>query len=132
MLNLTMILKALANGINPETGELLPRSSVAQAPESIRLLFALSEEFAGAPQGQKDKKAKLSPAERQQKNIADGKPAKSYFPWDEAEKLLLEQRYSSGQAIELLGGDFGRSARAVAIQLEKMGLITAEQLVSYT
>lgn len=131
-MNITLILKALANGVNPESGEMLPRSSVAHTPEAIRLLFALSEEFSGTQQGKKVKKEKLTPLERQQKNLAEGKPAKSYFPWSEEEKLMLEEYYKPGKSIEGLANDFDRSVRAVAIQLEKMGLITAEQLVSYT
>ncbi|MCT4707514.1 hypothetical protein MUA04_06790 [Enterobacteriaceae bacterium H11S18] len=124
----TMMLRALANGINPDTGELLSRSSVAHAPDMIRQLFALSEEFAQQPP---EKKTKLSPEERQQKNIAEGKPAKSFFPWSDDEKQLLEAHYRAGKTPEVLSQEFCRSVRAVAIQLEKMGLITAEQLLSY-
>ncbi|SQI47063.1 Uncharacterised protein [Serratia plymuthica] len=71
------MLRALANGINPETGELLGTASMTGSPEAIRLLFALAEEFQVEPERQK--KVKLSPEERQQKNIAEGRPAKSHF-----------------------------------------------------
>lgn len=37
------MLRALANGINPETGELLGTASMTGSPEAIRLLFALAE-----------------------------------------------------------------------------------------
>jgi hypothetical protein len=124
-----MILRALANGVNPDTGELLNRSSVAHAPEMIRMLFALAEEMQGSPETVR--KTKLSVQERQQKNIAEGKPAKSYFPWNDDEKRQLEEEYSVGKTIEVLSIEFGRSERAVAIQLEKIGLITAEQLISF-
>ena len=128
-MNTPTILKALANGINPDTGELLSRSSVAHTPDMIRLLFALSEEFVQLPE---KKKVKLSPEERQQKNIAEGKPAKSFFPWSDEEKCQLEEYFRQGKTPEMLSREFQRSVRAVAIQLEKMGLITAEQLISYS
>jgi len=129
-MNTAKILRALANGINPDTGELLTHASLAHAPEMIRMLFALSDELMAQPE--KSKKTKLSPQEREQKNIAEGKPAKSYFPWAEEEKKQLEEEYAAGKAVEQLGAELGRSVRAVAIQLEKMGLITAEQLIGYS
>ncbi len=130
-MNTSTLLRALANGVNPDTGELLSRASAAQAPEMIRMLFALAEEMMDTPEPEKVRKTKLSLHERQQKNIAEGKPAKSYFPWSEEEKRQLEDDYSVGKTIEALSIDFGRSGRAVAIQLERLGLITAEQLMSY-
>ncbi|MFB5746965.1 hypothetical protein [Cedecea sp. P7760] len=124
------MLKALANGIHPETGEILTAESTANKPEAIRILFALIEELSATPE--KQKKTKLTPEEKQQRNLAEGRPAKSYFPWTEEEKVILAERFGQSEAIEALGGEFGRSARAVAIQLEKMGLITAEQRLAYT
>jgi hypothetical protein len=124
------MLKALANGIHPETGEILTAESTANKPEAIRILFALIEELSATPE--KQKKTKLTPEEKQQRNLAEGRPAKSYFPWTEEEKVILAERFGQSEAIEALGGEFGRSALAVAIQLEKMGLITAEQLLAYT
>ncbi|MEL4016531.1 hypothetical protein [Dryocola clanedunensis] len=127
-MNTSVMLKALANGINPDTGELLPRTSIAHAPDLIRQLFTLAEEFIQRPT---EKKTRLTPEERQQKNLAQGKPAKSFFPWSEDEKQRLEADYRAGKTPEMLSHEFCRSVRAVAIQLEKMGLITAEQLLSY-
>ncbi|AIR05348.1 hypothetical protein JT31_12245 [Cedecea neteri] len=124
------MLKALANGIHPETGEILTAESTANKPEAIRILFALIEELSATPE--KQKKTKLTPEEKKQRNLAEGRPAKSYFPWTEEEKVILAERFGQSEAIEALGGEFGRSARAVAIQLEKMGLITAEQRLAYT
>ncbi|MBH1923074.1 hypothetical protein RE680_23335 [Serratia marcescens] len=46
-MNTGMLLRALANGVNPDTGELLKPASAACAPEAIRLLFALANEFDG-------------------------------------------------------------------------------------
>ena len=127
---ISAMLKALANGINPETGELLGTGSVANKPEAIRILFILAQELSEEPE--KQKKSKLSAEERQQKNIAEGRPAKSYFPWTDEERGLLEERHQAGDSVEQLSLKFERSVRAVAIQLEKMGLISAEQLLAFT
>ncbi len=76
-MNTSTILRALANGVNPDTGELLARASVAHFPETIRLLFALSDELREKPEN--SKKAKLSPQQRQQKNLAEGNPQNLIF-----------------------------------------------------
>ncbi|UMK57400.1 hypothetical protein L2D50_23700 [Serratia marcescens] len=58
-MNTGTLLRALANGVNPDTGELLKPASAACAPEAIRLLFALANEFDGEAELQK--KARLTP-----------------------------------------------------------------------
>ncbi|WPC46991.1 hypothetical protein Q9K10_25100 [Serratia marcescens] len=52
-MNTGTLLRALANGVNPDTGELLRPASAACAPEAIRLLFALANEFDGEVELQK-------------------------------------------------------------------------------
>ncbi len=52
-MNTGTLLRALANGVNPDTGELLRPASAACAPEAIRLLFALANEFDGESELQK-------------------------------------------------------------------------------
>lgn len=44
-MKLSEMLKTLAKGINPETGEVLSPVSSANKPETIRLLFTSSEEL---------------------------------------------------------------------------------------
>lgn len=52
-MNTGTLLRALANGVNPDTGELLRPASAACASEAIRLLFALASEFDGEAERQK-------------------------------------------------------------------------------
>ncbi len=70
-MNTGTLLRALANGVNPDTGELLRPASAACAPEAIRLLFALANEFDGEAELQK--KVRLTPEEKRQKNLAEGR-----------------------------------------------------------
>lgn len=130
MMQTYLTLRALARGINPETGEFLNHTSLVHSPEAIRMLFALADEFYAEPE--RMKKAKLSPEERRQKNIAEGRPANFNFPWSEEDRKLLEEGYSSGKTIEALSVEFGRSLRGIAVQLEKMELITEEQAAAYS
>jgi hypothetical protein len=122
------VLKCLANGIDPETGEELPKDSIAHRPETIRAFFKLADELSNRQVGGKKKQTE---AERIQKNIEMGRPPRSHFPWTEQERAELDSSFRSGYSVEDLSTKFQRTSVAVAIQLEKMGLITKEQCDSY-
>ncbi|MEL5300133.1 hypothetical protein PTR52_22870 [Serratia nevei] len=124
-MNTGTLLRALANGVNPDTGELLRPASAACAPEAIRLLFALANEFDGEAELQK--KARLTPEE----NLAEGRPANAYFPWPEEEKLRLRESHAAGATLEALSDEFERSTWSIAVQLQKMGLIDEEQAAAH-
>jgi hypothetical protein len=123
-------LKLLAKGIHPETGEVLDEGSLTNRPEAIRLLYDLSEEVLQY-EGPKKSKQKLQPEERRQKNISDGKPPKSHFPWSEEEKKMLKEAFKNKPDVELLANRFERSILAVAVQLQKLALISEEEFESY-
>ena len=126
MSTLSNHIKVLANGIHPETGELLPESSLVHRPEVIRTLFALSEELADLERP-RTKKPKLTPEERRAKNIAEGRPPRSHFPWEDDERHRLVQEHEAGRTLPQLARIFERSNLAVAVQLHSLGLITDEQ-----
>jgi hypothetical protein len=127
-MNAIEILKCLANGIDPETGEEIPKDSIAHRPETIRALYKLADELSSKQLGSKKK---LSDEERIQKNIELGRPPRSHFPWTDQERAELDSLFKSGYSVEDLSTKFQRTSVAVAIQLEKMGLITKEQCDSY-
>ncbi|QXX96593.1 hypothetical protein IM817_25560 [Serratia marcescens] len=128
-MNTGTLLRALANGVNPDTGELLRPASAACAPEAIRLMLALANEFDGEAELQK--KAHLMPEEKRQKNLAEGRPANAYFPWPEEEKLRLRESHAAGATLEALSDEFERSTWSIAVQLQKMGLMGEEQAAAY-
>ncbi len=49
-MNISAALRALANGVNPETGEFIASGSIVNQPDAIRLLFSLSDELAEEPE----------------------------------------------------------------------------------
>ena len=118
-------LRRLALGFHPETGEVLDPDSVAQRPETIRLLFILSEELAGKPErkGSEGRK-RLTLEERIEKNRAEGRPARSGLPWDEEEKDKLLQGYAEGESPPQLAARFQRSVLGIVAQLAKAGAMT--------
>lgn len=127
------VFKQLARGIHPETGELLPPASVVHSSEIIRLLYALAEEFEGDefPQIKRKEKVKLTPEQRREKNRAEGRPANAYLPWSEEEKTRLKEDFLNSIGIPSLGQLYERSLRSIALQLEKMSLITADEAGTY-
>ncbi|AYZ30883.1 hypothetical protein [Serratia sp. FDAARGOS_506] len=128
-MNTGMLLRALANGVNPDTGELLRPASAACAPEAIRLLFALANEF--DCESELQKKARLTLEEKRQKDQAEGGRANAYFPWPEEEKQRLRESHASGATLEALSDEFECSTWSIAVQLQKMGLIGEEQVAAH-
>lgn len=129
-MSMVQSLIALANGVNPETGEILPESSVVHSAEAIRLLFTLAHELDSQPV-KKPKKPKLSSEEKRQKNLAEGKPARSHFPWSEDEINQLIDSYRETPNIETVASKYERSPLAVATQLAKANIIAPEEVESY-
>ena len=129
-MDLSQQLKILAKGINPDTGEVLEANSVANTPDAIRLLFSLAEELADYEKPKK-RKNKLTPEQRREKNILEGKPPMSHFPWVEEEKEKLVQEFKNNNDISALANIFERSSLAIAVQLGKLSLLTEEDVDSY-
>lgn len=128
-MTLSSHLKLLANGIHPETGEVLDPASLTSKPEVIRMLFALAEELAPSEK-EKAKKPKMTPDERRQKNIAEGRPPKSHFPWEEDEREQLVREFANNKDVRHLSAMFERSVFAIAVQLQRLNLISDEEFES--
>lgn len=130
-MSIVQSLIALANGVNPETGEILPESSVAHSAEAIRLLFTIAHELDNKSAKTRPAKPKLTLEEKRQKNLDEGKPARSHFPWSEDEINQLINTYRETQNIESVALKHERSPLAVAAQLGKANIITPEEVEHY-
>ena len=108
------ILKALAEGIDPGTGEQFPAGSPYQHPDTVRALFA-------AIRGLEN------PAPRPAKTDAPQKPGPENAgrPWSQEEDSRLGQAYDSGKSIEELAQMHKRSKWAIESRLARMGKIPA-------
>ncbi len=100
------ILKPLAEGIDPFTGEILPPESLYQNPEVIRALFAATT----ALQKQMERN-------RRQTNL----PKNAGKPWSEEEDKELAELFDSGKSIEELSVLHQRTRGAIQSRLLKMG-----------
>lgn len=127
------LFRLMARGIHPESGELLPEGSVVHSPDAIRLLFVLAEEFKDESffQVKRREKVKLTPEERRQKNRFEGRPANAYLPWREEEQQQLVEAFTRGATIPELAEVCERTSRSIALKLEKLRLISAEEAAVY-
>ncbi len=97
------VLKALANGIDPVTGELLPPDHCVQQAEVVRALFTAIELLKNNPTSQKR--------------------AKEGTKWTEDEDTLLKEGYSKNTSVSDLAKIHQRTYGAIRSRLVKHGLI---------
>ena len=98
------IVRTLADGVDPTTGEVLPKESVYNSPEVIRALFALLEATS------EKKKAEQIP------NRNAGKP------WTDIEDDKLRDEFASKIKISDIAIEHGRTHRAIESRLDYLGL----------
>ena len=121
-LPLSEMLRALANGVDPLSRELLGESSLTNQPETIRLLFALSEELRRRESSVAVDVHK-SLDDKRRDNLAKGRPARSHFAWGDEERERIAEMYKSGMMVAQIAKAVERTCSAVRIQLERLGLV---------
>jgi hypothetical protein len=106
------ILRALADGVDPFTGEVVDDSSPLQNPECIRALFAAVEALEGRA-SDRNKRAR----ENRGFNGRAGKP------WDEREDGELTERFDAGWNVADLAKHLQRTRGAIRARLVRLGKI---------
>ena len=117
------ILRTLANGIDPVTGEVLPDESPYNQPAVIRALFQMVNTMDGRSPSPKAKKSARSIEERQQENVRAGRPRNAGLPWNDASRAELASGYRAGTNVDQLSRDFERTRGAVISELVRQGFI---------
>jgi hypothetical protein len=113
------ILSALANGVNPSTGEVFGPDSPYQQADIVRALFAALERLkqeggvAFAP----------TPTSR---NGAD-KRSNAGKPWSEEEDRRLLVEFERGRTLSQLARELGRTLAGIEARLEKHGKLSAAE-----
>jgi len=104
------ILRALANGADPFTGESFPAASPYQHPEVVRALYQAVQALESATAAQK----------RQAARPAAGKSGQ---PWSKDEDERLVAAFDQGQTIDDLAAAHARSRLAIEARLAKFGKV---------
>lgn len=104
------VVRSLANGVDPATGEVFPAESAYQRPDVVRALY----EAASA----------LERQERYDRRKAE-MPVKTGEPWTEEEDRKLLAAFDAGRALQELAAAHERTLGAVRARLLKYGRINA-------
>ena len=110
------VLRRLVEGIDPETGEELPKDTVLHRAEVIRALLTSVEVVEEAAQ-RASRRSQLPPSVGQR--------------WSEDEERRLTEAFQAGQTVEVLASNHGRTVNAIEARLESLGLITASQRTTH-
>jgi hypothetical protein len=109
------ILSALANGVNPLTGEIFSAESPYQHADVVRALYAAVERF---KQGEQTN-AKSRPRPEARTNV--GKP------WSDEEDRRLLAEFDRGRRPTEIAQDLGRTLAGIEARLERHGRLTPRE-----
>jgi hypothetical protein len=120
------IVSALANGVNPLSGEVFPVDSPYQASEVVRALFAATralERVGQLSQGASAAPGAAAPRERTRPAM----PGNVGKPWSPEEDQRLLAEFQEGRKPAELARLLGRTLAGVEARLEKHGRLTPQQ-----
>jgi len=100
------IVRSLANGVDPETGEVFPVESAYQRAQTVRALYAAAEAL-----------EKAERFERRKQQL----PAKTGEPWSEEEDRSLLSGFDAGRGLPELAAAHQRTQTGVRARLVKYG-----------
>ena len=104
------VVRSLANGVDPESGEVFPPESAYQRPLVVRALYE-----AAAARERRER------CERRTAQL----PQKTGEPWTEEEDRKLLAAFDAGRALQELAAAHERTMGAVRARLLKYGRINA-------
>jgi hypothetical protein len=102
------IVRALADGVNPVTGEAYPETSPYAEPRTLRALFSAA-----------DLMAKEVEREKRRERL----PANFGKPWTEGEDRTLVAEFDGGLAMPDMARRHARTQSSIRLRLEKLGKI---------
>lgn len=97
------IIEALAEGVDPTTGEVLPDDNVCNKGEVVRAFYSVIEAL----------------NKKQKKNM----PENAGKPWSEEDEALLKEMYADGATKSEICRALKRTVTGVAARLVRMGVI---------
>ena len=114
-------IEILADGINPATGEVLPREGPYNDPIVIRALFTIIDSLKTI------RPPRRTAEQRQNDNIENGKPRNAGLPWTTELRAEAAAKFKKGSPVNELAESFERTPGAITSELIKQGLIDASE-----
>ncbi len=102
------IVRALADGTDPYTGEVYPADSPYQNAETVRALFTAID--------------MLEKAERRRKRKRE-LPERAGEPWDDEEDSVLIKKFEEDVGVKEIAVEHKRTEWAIRSRLEKLGKV---------
>jgi hypothetical protein len=104
------IVRSLASGVDPASGEVFPPESPYQRADTVRALFAAAQSLERSMRFSRGK---------------DGLPPKAGQPWSDEEDRRLLAAFDAGRAIAELASAHERTQTGIRARLAKYGRIAA-------
>src|SRR5689334_6230626 len=104
------VVRSLANGVDPESGEVFAPESAYQRPQVVRALYQAASAL-----------ERIERFDRRKSQL----PAKTGEPWTEDEDRKLLAAFDAGRALQELASSHERTIGAVRARLLKYGRINA-------
>ncbi|HEY0940529.1 MAG TPA: hypothetical protein VGE08_10570 [Steroidobacter sp.] len=109
------IVSALANGVNPQTGEIFEADSPYQSPDVIRALYVAV-------------RALEMTNRTKTRNSRARTPTNAGKPWSEQEDRELLERFDSGLSVPQLAQAHDRTFAGIQARLERHGRLQGQGL----
>lgn len=103
------IVTALANGVNPLTGEALAQDSIYQAGDVIRALYVATQALRN----------------RRHRRVRSAQVANAGTPWSEEEEQRLLEQFDAGVTLAEMASQHERTVAGVQARLERLGRLPA-------
>jgi hypothetical protein len=114
------LLKTLAQGVDPTTGEVFPPDSPYIHPIVIRALFTISDLARSA------RNPKMSVEEKRRENLDHGMPGNAGLPWTDDARKHVASQYQDGKTIEELASILERTRGGIRAELIKQELLSPD------
>jgi hypothetical protein len=114
------VLRTLAEGFDPRTGEELPPGGLWSDPNVLRALFLAVQAMQAPPQ-----EIHAAPPPASRRNL----PENAGKAWTAAEDAQLEAEFETERSAKALAAIHGRTAGSMTSRLVRLGLITRETSV---
>jgi hypothetical protein len=114
------IVNTLAQGIDPNTGEVFAPDSPYNEPRIIRALFTVHEFVRRA------RKPPMSTEEKRQENLDLGRPRNYGLPWTDDARSQVAAGFEDGKTIEELAAHFDRTQGAITAELIRQELLSPD------
>ncbi len=110
------IVRTLAQGVDPITGEAFAADSPYNHPQVIRALFTVHDHA-------QSMRSRIGVDEKRQRNIERGLPSNAGLPWTDDDRTRVASRFKDGRTFEELATTLERTRTAIQAELIRQGLV---------